>query len=55
MNQRTTNGQLFINEYSDGSIEVENINGGSVKGSTEDWIYCFQEMMIVLRGSRKQR
>jgi len=53
VNQRTTNGQLFINEYSDGSIEVENINGGSVKGSTEDWIFCFQEMMNILRtGSR---
>lgn len=53
INQQTTQGQLFINEYSDGSIEVENINGGSVMGSREDWIFCFQEMMNVLRtGSR---
>lgn len=53
IDQRTTQGQLFINKYQDGSIEVENINGGSVMGSREDWIFCFQEMMNVLRtGSR---
>jgi len=53
INQRTTQGQLFINEYSDGSIEVEHINGGSVTGSREDWVFCFQEMMNILRtGSR---
>jgi hypothetical protein len=53
VNQRTTNGQLFINEYSDGTIEVEHINGGSVQGHREDWIFCFQEMMNILRTSSR--
>ena len=53
IDQRTTQGQLFINKYQDGSIEVEHINGGSVTGSREDWVFCFQEMMNILRtGSR---
>jgi hypothetical protein len=53
VNQRTTNGQLFINEYSDGTIEVEHINGGSVQGNREDWIFCFQEMMNILRSGTR--
>lgn len=53
VNQRTTNGQLFINEYSDGMIMVESVNGGMVEGSREDWIFCFQEMMNILRSGTR--
>jgi hypothetical protein len=53
VDQRMTDGQLFINEYSDGMIMVESVNGGMVEGSREDWIFCFQEMMNILRSGTR--
>jgi len=53
--QVKTNGQFFVNVFSDGSIGVESINGGGIRGSQEDFIELFPEVMGVIRATRKQR
>lgn len=49
VDQVTTNGKFFINIYSDGSFGIEDINGGEIKGTGEDWIMAFQELVPRLR------
>lgn len=49
INQETTNGSLFVNFYEDGTFEVESINGGSVRGTGEEWIFIFQILVPRLR------
>lgn len=52
IDQITTDGQFFVNRYSDGSLGVESINGGELRGSSEDWIFCFQVVANLLRNTR---
>lgn len=49
MDQVTTNGKFFINIYGDGSFGVEDINGGELRGTGEEWVMAFQELVPRLR------
>ena len=49
MDQVTTNGKFFINIYGDGSFGVEDINGGELRGTGEEWVMAFQALVPRLR------
>ena len=49
IDQETTNGQFFLNIYGDGSFGIESINGGELRGTSEEWVMIFQALVPRLR------
>lgn len=53
IDQETTNGQFFVNVYSDGTFGAESINGEEIRGTPEDFMFLFQALVPRLRSSSR--